>query len=1349
MSNLGNLAATVSLNIDPFQQSARVLETQTRSIDRALKASETAWKNNAKNINAQKSQYELTGKAIEVHNSMLQKQREKYNGLKAEIGDVNQATVQQKTDLLAAEAAINKTATEIESLTGKYNALGKQIAISESNWTKSGKVLESIGKKASDIGDGLSSFGTKMTIGVTVPIVAGVTAVTKAAVDWESSFAGVKKTNEEVKNSNGQVVYSYADLESGLRNLSKELPSSHTQIAAVAQAAGQLGIKTQDVVGFTKVMLDMGESTNLSAEDAATAIAKIANITGLTSDEYQRFGSSVVALGNNFATTESDIVDMTNRLASAGTLAGLTNQEILGLATAMSSVGIDAEAGGTAMTQTLTAIEQAAASGGEQLDKFANIAGMSSEQFANTWKSKPIEAIQAFIKGLGELDSKGESATLVLDEMGLSGVRQSNMLKSLALASDTMTSAVDMSNKAWKENTALTKEANTRYETTESKLKMLKNEINDTAIDLGGPFVDALRNGLTAIKPTIEHLGELAKKFNNLDTEQQQNIIKWIGMAAAIGPASKLLGGFLKLTGGGLSTVGKLNQWIGTGATSFTTFGTAAASAAGSNGVGSMVTVLGSGGLAGALPAIVGAGGLLAVGYGAWKLFGEEAWNSSQRVQRWGTDVSESTDEALQSLQSNTQKATGEFSLLEQGISSNTESIVGNFSKMGKSIESEMTNRITALKKMVNELPNDIQQAADNLTDSEISKQEEYLQVVKDNNAKITQIRKTASDNNRALTYEDTMRIKQLNDESAISYVQSLGKSQKETKQILTAMTGDVSQASEAQAREWLQNLGKQRQNSKLEYNGMLEDLKTNLVDAGYDLNSDYAKQMIGLLEKSSSSASKITEDQMSVILAKYPELANEVFLANGQLISSMGDASSSAVAQNKKMMESFTDFSEKASLAAKENQEKIKLVLDESNTFGEYWNSLVLDPKTGEIKTNAQDAVNEAAKSEAGWNQLMWIGKDANVSSNVKLMIAEAAIANGKWDSMSFTEQQALIESNATKTITQALQANGDWNKLTFDQKKAILYSNTPEKMTETLTQLGLWDAYNPQIKELNAENYDFMSKVAESENSLNLYNSIPADLKKLIAEDPATLTINQAKQVLDYYNSVKPDLKKLLGNNDNVMTVVSNADNILRVYQRNNPDPKKLSVIADTSGATIAQQAINAVQGKRVVVEVEYHGRKTGAGALANATGSPYFQGGLTWLGDGGKSEPFLTPQGDFGVSPATWTMFDLPRGTKIWPSITKFMESLPRYAEGTKFDDTVISRLTFNGTSRNDNKLDRLINLMERFFSGEKKLVAEGNVYIDDVREVGRVIAPIVKKTNDMNDTMMRKIRGCSIG
>ena len=183
---------------------------------------------------------------------------------------------------------------------------------------------------------------------------------------------------------------------------------------------------------------------------------------------------------------------MGQRLAAAGELAGLTEPEIMALAAAMSSVGIQAEAGGTAITQTLTAMEEAVATGGDSLEKFASVAGMSAEQFASTWENKPIEAIEAFINGLGKLDEQGESATLVLEEMGLSGIRQSNMLKSLATASGLLTDAVGLANTAWTENTALMTEATTRYETTESKFKMFQNSVTALKIAVGDQLTPAL-----------------------------------------------------------------------------------------------------------------------------------------------------------------------------------------------------------------------------------------------------------------------------------------------------------------------------------------------------------------------------------------------------------------------------------------------------------------------------------------------------------------------------------------------------------------------------------------------------------------------------------------------------------------------------------------------------------------------------------------------------------------------------------------------------------------------------------------------------------------------------------------
>lgn len=102
--------------------------------------------------------------------------------------------------------------------------------------------------------------------------------------------------------------------------------------------------------------------------------------------------------------------------------------DILALSTAMSSVGINAEAGGTAMTQTMTAISKAVSAGGDDLETFAKIAGVSASEFADMWGNEPIDAISAFIGGLGKMNENGEDTISVLDELGLSGIRQSILI---------------------------------------------------------------------------------------------------------------------------------------------------------------------------------------------------------------------------------------------------------------------------------------------------------------------------------------------------------------------------------------------------------------------------------------------------------------------------------------------------------------------------------------------------------------------------------------------------------------------------------------------------------------------------------------------------------------------------------------------------------------------------------------------------------------------------------------------------------------------------------------------------------------------------------------------------------
>lgn len=404
----------------------------------------------------------------------------------------------------------------------------------------------SFDKRIQGLSSGLSAVGSNLTKNITLPLVGLGTVAAKSAIDFESAFTGVRKTVDATEEE-------YAALEEGITRMSNKMPQSASDIASVMEIAGQLGIRgTENLLSFTDTMVRLGDSTNLSSEEAATAIARIMNVMGTATEDVGRFGSTIVDLGNNFATTESEITEMANRLAAGGKLAGLTEPQILALATAMSSVGINAEAGGTAMTQTFNAIEKAVASGGDKLESFAEISGMTAEEFAKAWEKDPMTAIQSFIEGLGDLESNGGSAVLALDELGLSGIRQSDMLKSLSQAGDLLNDTLETANTAWSENVALTNESETRYGTLASKLQILWNNVKNLAISFGNLLMPAIEKVTSIIQSITE-------RINSLDEGQKKVIVTILAIAAAIGPVVLIISQIITVVSAAIKIISALN----------------------------------------------------------------------------------------------------------------------------------------------------------------------------------------------------------------------------------------------------------------------------------------------------------------------------------------------------------------------------------------------------------------------------------------------------------------------------------------------------------------------------------------------------------------------------------------------------------------------------------------------------------------------------------------------------------------------------------------------------------------------------------------------------------------------
>lgn len=1364
MANIGKLVATATLDIAPFQTNTKQLKTYMRGIDSSLKAVEKSISGQGSKIKALRSVYNETGQALKGYQSLLVQQSQKYNALKSEIGDFSTATAAQKDALIGAHTAMMDTAAKVSELQGRLQGLATEMSV----FTRMGSAMTNFGNTLQSVGGKMTGLGNTMTVGVTAPIVAGVGAVVKSAMSWESAFAGVKKTNDEVVDSNGNVVYSYADLESGLRGLTAQLPASHEEIAGVAEAAGQLGIKSQDVVSFTKTMIDMGESTNLSAEDAASAIAKIANITGLTSDEYQRFGSSVVALGNNFATTESDIVSMANRLAASGTLAGLTNQEILGLATAMSSVGIEAEAGGTAMTQTLSAIESAVAAGGEDLQKFATVAGESAQEFADKWENHPIEAIQDFIRGLGKLDEKGESATMVLDDMQLSGVRQSNMLKSLALAADTMTGAVDLSNRAWSENTALTNEASTRYETTESKLRMLKNQVVDMAIDFGGPFVDALKNGLEASKPLIQTLSDMAKKFNELSPAQQQHIMKWLAISAAAGPALSILGklttglgSMFKVFGSVNSGIGKLVGKLAPMASGLTGVGSAAVGATGAaSNFGGAVGLLSN-----PLGLVVGGAAALA---GGLVVLANAKQHATEQAQKYGTTLSGETKGALDQFGTavtNTKIAMTNF---ETGAAQSADNVKTAVADMMKQI----TDGAEKSKARIDELAQkfgftDEQVAAakakqDQIVQNSQTMADQITSIYEKHNgdvSKLTTTEKTIVESNMKQLCE--ARVKELN----------LGKSKE--KAVLSTFNGEIGKMTMAQLKDnskALQAAMKEEQKAyKDQRSGLKESLDQGIID-----QQEYNTRMTALKEQHKATMSEF--GQALVKIAQEQDAQSGQFGVYAEKIRRvLADYNMSFEDLSQRAMESANKIGQHTAMIGTYTSD----MSTDARNATDQWNALTLDPLTGELKTNAVQEVTKALTAENGWNNMEFILKNANVNSNARVEVADA------------------------------LQKLGEWDKTTPEQKE-LLFRNDKGLLAiyQSKDQLDIWNGMPTNVKELLCEDKNFTSNAERAKEMLNKWNSATPGQKDLIAHNK---TAGDVSAAISMIYSV-PDSKNTdLTATDNTGGATGSAQGkINNVNQKSVP-----GILASdlTGGATgSAQGKINNVNQKSVpgILASDLTGGPTGSakakiasvhgktvhisavdrasGIISgikgwidslhdkvinvttrhtkNEKGTNFHPGGLALVNDqkGGTYRELITlPDGTSFIPKDRNVMLPLPRGSKVLPA-NKTKQLFPRYANGIGFENTRVADvarrignlqsqsdvavLTDHSDNSNINQaLNKLIELVAENTDSLDKLAARQIIienYMDTER-VGRSVAKSVISEQERQESIKNAIYG----
>jgi len=929
MASIGSLEVSLSLNASNFNGTVAQVNRNMRAMGSELQA-----------IRARGSQYEnsLTGlsqkqnvlsRSFDAASVKLQEQRRRYDELVAS-GTASSAQIERQAN------AVNQALTQYNRLDRELSEVTEQLRIQSSQWTQVGQRMQDVGSKLSAVGDGMMNVGKKLSMYVTAPIAAMGAGAFKAAVDFESAFAGVRKTVDATESE-----FQYFSDE--IRNMSKEIPAAATEIAKVAEAAGQLGIKKEAIVGFTRTMTDMGVATNMSADEAATALARFANITKMSQQDFDKLGSTVVDLGNNFATTESEIIDMALRLAGAGAQIGMSEADILGLATALSSVGIQAEMGGSALSRVMVRMQVAASTGlgqmdelskktgmslrdlqmlaannsmdftsladslgmtnkemknivnaGVDLENFAKVAGMTSQQFKEMFEKDAVSAIGSFVNGLGTAEEAGESAINMLQEMGITEILLRDSLLRAGNANELFASSIDIANKAWGENVALANEAEQRYKTTESQLIILKNKLVDLGITLGNILIPFVLKMVELVEPWIE-------KFANLSEKTQKTILVLGGLAAAIGPVLIVGGALVSSVGTIISAVGGLSMAIGVAGGATTVFGASLALVTGPVGLAiGGIAALTAGGIALyknwdtlveknpqllAVFAAISPPVVLAVG--AIKTMQEAMKPAIKKVDLFGKGVSKATKQALEGFfdlsEGTTKSVTNMYVSSTEVTSEMAKDLTSKFDEMNKQIVEGMAKRnaeqLSNLQDFFMNSSALSSQEEQKIIDDTNKRNEWQLKEQNAMNERVNAIIQQAADEKRKLTEHEHEIINNYNQMMKENAVRTFSESELEQKVILERMKQNASIISAEQAAEVVKNAVKQKEEVIKEAEETYKQRMAQILqmrDETGQINAEQADRMIAEATKAKDQTIFLAEEQHQKIVETAQKQAEE-----------------------------------------------------------------------------------------------------------------------------------------------------------------------------------------------------------------------------------------------------------------------------------------------------------------------------------------------------------------------------------------------------------------------------------------------------------------------------------------
>ncbi|HDU7246313.1 TPA: phage tail tape measure protein [Listeria monocytogenes] len=1118
--------------------------------------------------------------------------------------------------------------------------------------------VEQFGNMLEKSGQKLTKAGTAMTVGFTAPIVAGMIKSTKAYLDFDNEVTEVNSLLRESGES------------------AKEFGDRYTQVFDYAQKASvKYGVASEQTMLGMKEMVKKGYDIN----QTMASMPAIFNAARASGDDFETVMSVTTSTLEQFGMISKDTnkqMEYTNKVADVLTyVADKTAAGFSDMGTAMNYVGPISHSLGYSLTDTAAAVGLLSNRGIEGQKAGTGLRGMLTSLLKPS--KSAAEAMSAV--GLTIEDNNGNMKNLptLLDDINDKTKKmtktQKNSFLTMIFGREPL-SAVNTLLEAGGDSLR-------KYSKGADEANGYTKQVADNMRKAGKFGVDQFKASLEvleqnvgqklmpALTPIIEWANKMIDKFNDLSGAQQQSIIKWAGILAATGPVLMIGGKLVSMTGGLIKGFAGLGKILGLGsklAPLAAGFGATTTAVEGTS-----LAAAGLAGSFGALPAVIGLAGAALIGVGIYALDKHisKIEESKERIKTWGYDIGAEADKSMGKFNEFASEGKLALDTFATGATDDSERVVTAFKNMADEIKKNTDDALNGFKESYEEFSPAVQAILDDSMKDSENRANERKDNVSAQYKEIQNIYKSAADEHRNLTSEESKTVNNIYKAMQIEQVESLGLNQSKKKQIIKAMNGEVESLN---------------QNALVEQSDYLNKITKKTIDSTNKQKKELKKAYDdGLIDKKSynDSISQMDRERDSTVRSSVTAWIK----TQEQLYDKLGVSSDVAQKNIKSALDemglSYDEFTRNVQEAAGGVSDASKLIGDGASKADLAWSDLVLDPKTGEVKTNLNQVVLDAAKSNDGWNNLKFIMKEAKLTTDAKKTIATATIESGRWDKMTFNEKKLIVSYEDSIHVANALSDLGLWDKLKPEQKSMIANADTSLALQKALQDMGVWDKLPPSMKTLVVDNSDVLKKLNSSKGMIVDYNGTKVDLKSLLATNSDVRSkVEQGKNVIVEYNGQKINLKNLYANNRDLLSKVQESKN--NIYSYNGTKVSKKTFTALTNADAVRNLLNNMIsdwgripQRQQKVLEIAYKTNgKAPAGVQGLATGTNNHKGGPALVNDAKGSnyeEMITTPDGNSFVPKGRNVLLNLPRGTEVLrgDKTAKALSNVPHYAKGTK--------------------------------------------------------------------------------